>query len=109
MKDSKAWLHGVEGLGRRSNLAHGSRATSPKAGTDASACSSQFQYTLYCWCGEEVRAQFIILHLLCEPLHNRNRSGKCLVRLLHLSTGCVHFSECYFDLPQLAWQSNLFC
>ena len=65
----------------------------------ASLCSSQFQYALNRRCGEEVRAQFLILHLLCEPLHNRTSSHKRLVCLLHLSTGCIHFSECYLNLP----------
>src|SRR5258708_2324608 len=52
-------------------------------------CLCPFQYAPYRRFGEEVRAQRLIPHLLCELLHNRHRPGKRLVPLLPLPTRVV--------------------
>ena len=72
-------------------------------------CLCPFQYAPYRRFGEEIRAQRLIPHLLCELLHSRHRPGKRLVLLLPLPTRIVRFPQCHLDLPQLAWQSDLFC
>ena len=62
-------------------------------------CLCPFQYAPYRRFGEEVRAQRLIPHLLCELLHNRHRPGKRLVPLLPLPTSIVRFPQGHLDLP----------